>query len=102
MSRPKGRCPDCKLPLAECLCDDDEGEAENMPLVTTVQVSLKDVEPVAAILAEVLTGDLASREMTKAEAEALPVKAAAAITHLQQAARAIAELDIVKLEPDGS
>ena len=28
MSRPKGTCPDCKLPVAECLCldEDDDGE----------------------------------------------------------------------------
>lgn len=71
-----------------------------MPLVTTVQVQLAGVGPVAATLAEVLMGDVASREMTKAEAEALPDKAATAITHLKQAARAIAELGIGSLEAD--
>jgi hypothetical protein len=26
VSRPKGTCPDCKLPTAECLCDDEDNE----------------------------------------------------------------------------
>lgn len=73
-----------------------------MAVEATVQVRFADVPAVATILAEVLIGDRASREMTKAEAEALAPKAAAAITCLQQAARAIEDLDIVKLEPDGS
>jgi hypothetical protein len=73
-----------------------------MAITPTVQVRFAGIPPVAAILAEVLIGDLASQDMTTAEVEALPAKAAAAITHLQQAARAIEELDIVKLEPDDS
>jgi hypothetical protein len=73
-----------------------------MAMTATVQVRFAGIPPVAAILAEVLMGDLASREMTKADVEALPDKAAAAITHLQQAARAIADLDIVRLTDDGN